>query len=83
MKTPFHSNNIRYIGALTKYTGVMEAVGDNMTTNLQFSQIKGFIKYVTSDNGLDLETVKLEGQDSTISGTDYYQLNETSVANTP
>ncbi|MFJ7639492.1 LCP family protein [Peribacillus sp. NPDC097206] len=69
------------VGALTKYTNVMEAVGDNMTTNLKFSQIKGFIKYVTGDNGLNLETVKLEGTDSTINGTYYYQLNETSVEN--
>ena len=69
------------VGALTKYTNVMEAVGDNMTTNLQFSQIKGFIKYVTTDNGLNLETVKLEGTDSTINGTYYYQLNQTSVEN--
>ncbi|KRF65124.1 transcriptional regulator [Bacillus sp. Soil768D1] len=69
-------------GALTKYSGVMEAVGDNMTTNLQFSQIKGFLKYITTDNGLNLESVKLEGQDLTINGTYYYQLNETSVANT-
>ena len=69
------------VGALTKYTNVMEAVGDNMTTNLQFSQIKGFIKYVTTDNGLNLETVKLEGADSTINGTYYYQLNQTSVEN--
>ncbi|MDF9758871.1 LCP family protein required for cell wall assembly [Peribacillus simplex] len=68
-------------GSITKYTDVMEAVGDNMTTNLQFSQIKGFIKYVTTDKGLNLETIKLEGQDSYINGTYYYQLNDTSVAN--
>ncbi|MGE7763741.1 LCP family protein [Peribacillus sp. NPDC096540] len=70
------------VGALTKYAGVMEAIGDNMTTNLQFSQMKGFIKYMTTDKGLNLETIKLEGQDSTINGTYYYQLNDTSVANT-
>ncbi|RRN74896.1 LytR family transcriptional regulator [Peribacillus simplex] len=69
-------------GSITKYTDVMEAVGDNMTTNLQFSQIKGFIKYVTTDKGLNLETLKLEGRDSYINGTYYYQLNDTSVANT-
>ncbi|WP_370016818.1 hypothetical protein [Peribacillus sp. B2I2] len=44
--------------------------------------MRGFIKYVTTDKGLNLETIKLEGQDSTIGGTYYYQLNETSVANT-
>jgi LCP family protein required for cell wall assembly len=69
-------------GSLTKYTDVMEAVGDNMTTNLKFSQIRGFINYVTTDKGINLETIKLEGQDSTINGTYYYQLNDTSLANT-
>ena len=69
------------VGAITKYTDLIQAVGDNMTTNLQFSQMKGFIKYATSDNGIDLETIKLEGTDSTISGTYYYQLNEESVQN--
>jgi anionic cell wall polymer biosynthesis LytR-Cps2A-Psr (LCP) family protein len=69
-------------GSLTKYTDVMEAVGDNMTTNLKFSQMRGFINYVTTDKGINLETIKLEGQDSTINGTYYYQLNDTSLANT-
>ncbi len=66
-------------GAVTKYTDVMEAVGDNMTTNLQFSQLKGFVNYMTSDNGMNLESVKLNGSDSYINGTYYYQLDETSV----
>ena len=68
-------------GAVTKYTSVMEAVGDNMTTNLEFSQLKGFINYMTSSNGMNMETVKLEGSDSYINGTYYYQLDDTSVAN--
>ena len=57
----------------------MEAVGDNMTTNLQFSQLKGFVNYMTSDNGMNIESVKLNGSDSYINGTYYYQLDETSV----
>lgn len=66
-------------GAVTKYSSVMEAVGDNMTTNLQFSQLKGFINYMTSDNGVNIETVKLKGSDSYIGGVYYYQLDPTSV----
>ncbi|WP_110928377.1 LCP family protein [Bacillus massiliglaciei] len=67
------------VGAVSKYTDVMEAIGDNMTTNLRFSQMKGFINYVTADSGIKLETVKLKGSDLTLNGTYYYQLDETSV----
>ena len=59
----------------------MEAVGNNMTTNLEFSQLKGFINYMTSDNGMNIESVKLKGSDSYINGAYYYQLDPTSVEN--
>lgn len=65
-------------GAVTKYTDVMEAVGNNMTTNLEFSQLKGFINYMTTGNP-NIETVKLKGSDSYINGTYYYQLDQASV----
>ncbi|WP_409302907.1 LCP family protein [Peribacillus sp. SCS-155] len=67
-------------GAITKYTDVIEAVGDNMTTNLQFSEMKAFIQYVTNSSGLDIESVKLNGSDSYINGVYYYQLDDASVA---
>ena len=66
-------------GAITKYTDVMSAVGDNMTTNLEFSQLRGFVNYMTSDNGLNIESVKLKGSDSYINGVYYYQLDKASV----
>lgn len=65
-------------GAVTKYPTVMEAVGDNMTTNLEFSQLKGFINYMTSGS-INIESVKLSGSDSYINGTYYYQLDQASV----
>ena len=34
---------------------------------------------MTSNNGMNIETVKLKGSDSYINGTYYYQLDETSV----
>lgn len=69
------------VGAVSKYTDVMEAVGDNMKTNLKFSEMRAFIDYTTKDSGLDIESVKLEGEDSYIDGVYYYQLDETSLAN--
>ena len=67
------------VNGVTKYTNVIEAVGDNMSTNLQFSQIKGFVNYITADQGINLETVKLKGNDLYQNGVYYYQLDETSV----
>lgn len=72
-------NKATSAGSVTKYTDVMEAVGNNMTTNLEFSQLKGFINYMTSDNGMNIESVKLKGSDSYINGVYYYQLDSTSV----
>jgi len=67
------------VSAVTKYTDVIQAIGDNMTTNLKFSEMKSFIEYVTTDKGLNIESVKLDGTDNTMSGTYYYQLDEPSV----
>lgn len=67
------------VSAVTKYTHVIEAIGDNMTTNLKFSEMKSFVEYVTTDSGLNIEAVKLEGTDTKINGTYYYQLDDTSV----
>lgn len=74
-------NKATTVGAVTKYTDIMEAVGDNMTTNLQFSQLKGFVNYMTSGKGMNIESVKLKGSDSYINGIYYYQLDQTSVEN--
>ncbi|WP_371069569.1 LCP family protein [Sediminibacillus sp. JSM 1682029] len=68
------------IGSITKYDDMMEAVGDNMTTNMRFSEMKSFISYGTSGS-LDVETLNLEGSDSMIDGIYYYQLDETDLAN--
>lgn len=72
-------NKATSVGAVTKYTSVIEAVGNNMTTNLPFSDLKGFINYMTTDKGIKIDTVKLKGSDSYINGVYYYQLDQTSV----
>ncbi|WP_108668989.1 LCP family protein [Peribacillus acanthi] len=70
------------VNALTKYTDVIEAVGDNMKTNLKFSEMKAFVGYAASTSGLDIETLQLAGTDSKIGGVYYYQLDEEALEQT-
>jgi polyisoprenyl-teichoic acid--peptidoglycan teichoic acid transferase len=60
---------------VSKYDEVMEAIGDNMTTDIPFSEMKSFISYGTSGK-IDVETLPLQGEDSYIEGVYYYQLDE-------
>ncbi|WP_338470675.1 LCP family protein [Niallia sp. XMNu-256] len=68
------------VGSITKYGGVMESMGNNMSTNLEFGEILGLFEYATS--GLNIESIQLEGQDNRINGIYYYQLDELSVLET-
>ncbi len=65
------------VGSITKYGNVMESMGDNVTTNMDFGEILSLFKYVT--DGIQVESLALEGEDATINGTYYYQLDKTSV----
>lgn len=69
------------LNSVLKYDDVIEALGENMATNMTFSEMRSFASYGTSGN-LDVETLTLEGSDTYIEGTYYYQINETSLANT-
>ncbi|MGD6842980.1 LCP family protein [Bacillus infantis] len=64
---------------LTKYGDVMEAVGDNMATDLSFDEMKSFIDYATAGTGLDIETLTLAGSDDWTDTGYYYQLDQTSL----
>ena len=65
------------VGSITKYGDVMESMGDNVTTNMDFGEILSFFNYVK--DGIQMESLALEGEDATINGTYYYQLDETSI----
>lgn len=65
--------------SVTKYGNVIEAVGENMETDLSFNDMKSFIDYVTAGTYLNVDTLTLEGSNSTIGGVYYYQLDETSL----
>ncbi|WP_370223766.1 LCP family protein [Cytobacillus sp.] len=66
---------------LTKYADVIEAVGDNMTTDLSFSEMKSFIDYAVEGTGLNVETLSLAGSDAYIDSIYYYQLDEDDLEN--
>lgn len=66
------------IGAITKLDNVMEAVGRNMVTDMSFSKVVSFYKYISSD-GLDIETYELKGYDRWIDKIYYFQPHEDSI----
>lgn len=61
---------------VTKYADVIEAVGDNMTTDLSFAEMKSFIDYAAAGTKLNVETISLAGSDAYIDSVYYYQLDE-------
>ena len=62
--------------SLTKYSDVLEAIGDNMKTDLTFKQMKMYLSYFLTHSDLSIESVQLQGGDSTIDGVYYYELDE-------
>ncbi|WP_226036347.1 LCP family protein [Aquibacillus saliphilus] len=66
------------INSILKIDDVMEAVGNNMTTNMTFNQIKSFVSYGSS-GGLDMETLNLKGHDLWTDAY-YYELDEEDVS---
>ena len=68
---------------ILKYDDIIDAVGDNMSTNMTFTEMKSFFSYAThGTNGIDVEQLSLEGQDYQPSSTYYWQLDQISLYNT-
>jgi polyisoprenyl-teichoic acid--peptidoglycan teichoic acid transferase len=70
------------VKSVTSYSDVMEAVGDNMTTDLRFDDMKSFIEYATAGSNLNTETMTLTGSDARIDGVYYYQLDDIALTET-
>ena len=66
------------VGSITKYGDVMESMGDNITTNMDFGEILSLFNYVSK--GIQMDSLALKGEDATINGVYYYQLDDTSVS---
>jgi polyisoprenyl-teichoic acid--peptidoglycan teichoic acid transferase len=67
--------------ALTKYDDIIQAIGDNMETNMTFDEMKALSSYGLKKK-LDMNTLSLEGEDTYIENVYYWLLDETSLANT-
>jgi polyisoprenyl-teichoic acid--peptidoglycan teichoic acid transferase len=70
------------VKSVSNYSDVIEAVGDNMKTDLRFDDMKSFIEYATAGSNLNTETLTLKGTDSKIDGVYYYQLDELALVET-
>lgn len=69
------------LGSVLKYDKVLKGVGENMKTNMTFSEIKSVIAYGL-DSKLHIESLTLEGSDDWSTGAYYYQLDPTSLEQT-
>lgn len=67
--------------AITKYDDVIEAIGDNMKTDMTFKEMKSFIGYL-SDGVPRIDSLTLQGYDDMSTGVYYYMLDEESLEET-
>jgi len=70
------------IGSVLKYGDIIEAIGENMKTNLTFAEMQGLISYGLSGKTLDIESLQLKGDDWWPNGTYYYKLDEEALEET-
>ncbi|AWE06373.1 transcriptional regulator [Lysinibacillus sp. 2017] len=60
--------------SITKYDDILEAVGNNMKTDMSFKEMKSFFSYLT--NGMPrIDTLSLKGYNDMSTGTYYYKLD--------
>lgn len=70
------------VQALTKYADVMEAVGNNLATDMPFSEMKSLISYASAGTSLDMETMTLLGKDDYEGKKYIYTLDEDALKDT-
>ena len=67
------------VKSVTKYGVVIEAVGDNMKTDMTFDEMKSFLEYVKGGMP-QVDTLSLKGFDDMSTGVYYWKLDETYLA---
>ena len=75
-------DKVTSISSILKYDDVIDAVGQNMSTNMTFTEMKSFFSYATHGSKVDLEKLSLEGYDYQPGAIYYWQLDQESLANT-
>lgn len=66
------------LNSVLKYDDIIDAVSENMTTNMTFDEMKSFISYGTSKD-LQLDSLTLDGEDYQPANEYYYKLDEDSL----
>ncbi|RUL54172.1 LCP family protein [Lysinibacillus antri] len=67
--------------SITKYDDIIEAIGDNMKTDMSFDEMKSFLNYFTKGVP-QIDALTLVGYDDMSTGTYYYQLDQESLSET-
>lgn len=67
--------------SFTKYGDVIDAIGNNMKTDLSYDDMKSFFGYLTSGVP-QVDTLTLQGYDDMSTGVYYWQLDEESLEET-
>lgn len=67
---------------ILNYDEIIDAVGNNLSTNMTFTEIKSFLSYATHGRDIDVEQLVLEGEDYQPQDIFYWKLDETSLQNT-
>lgn len=75
-------NKATSFSSLFKYDDMIDAVGNNMSTNMTFTEMKSFFHYATEGTNLDVEKFTLEGEDYQPGGVYYYQVDEIALGDT-
>lgn len=68
--------------SILKLDDVIEAVGKNMETSMQFKEIKSFVSYGTSGRNLDIENITLEGIDYQPGNTYFWKIDDLALQET-
>src|SRR5699024_4631498 len=70
------------VTSILKLDDLINAVADNISTNLTFKDMKSLVAYGSSTGDLDIESFTVEGTDYKPSNTYYRKLNEPSLFQT-
>ncbi|MGM9920771.1 MAG: LCP family protein [Bhargavaea sp.] len=68
------------VTSVGKYGEVIDALGNNMTTDLTFNDMKAMIAYLNNGSPL-IETYTLEGTDDSSTGVYYWRINQENLQN--
>lgn len=70
------------LSTIFKYDDIITAVGNNLQTNMRFSEMRSFFSYFTQGDGLQVEKLTLEGEDYQPNNVYYWKIDEDSLTYT-